>query len=110
MMETLQHLGIAAMGGLASLYVWVFISQLTTPGAAWLQRRLRLSFLRPLLSCPWCFGFWASLIAVLLTVWSLDAWHILLTPLAVVASAGLAGFIGSLTPGIVDEEDDRANA
>lgn len=87
----------------AGLYIWVFVSQLTTPGFGWLQKGLRRSFLRPLISCPWCFGAWISALLVIFLQWG--EWGWVITPTAILASAALVGLMGSFTPGINDEDE-----
>lgn len=94
----------ALLAAAAGLFVWVFMSQLTTPGFAWLQRWLRSGWRRPLISCPWCSGFWLALIFTLLLQWSYL--HPVVTPLTVLASAAIIGFAGGFTPGIEDEDDE----
>lgn len=91
----------------ASLYVWVFISQMTTPGLGWLQKGLRRSFLRPLFSCPWCFSWWACLALVVALQVSTGAVHWLMTPVSTLLAAAMSGFVGSLTPGIADLDEDE---
>lgn len=98
---------LAVIVGGSGLYAWVFASQLTTPGFGWLQRGLRRSFLRPLLSCPWCTGFWWAAVFVV-TIHALSGtldW--LITPLVVLLTAAAIGFVGSFTDGIVDEDEDE---
>ena len=85
--------------GLVSTYLWVFASQLHTPGFGWLQHWLRTGWLKPLVSCPWCFGWWASLIGAALllgfTWWTLAV---------AVASAAVTGILGAyFTPGISED-------
>lgn len=94
------------IAGLASLYLWVFMSQLHTPGFRWLQHWLRHGPLQPLISCAWCSGWWLSVVIVLLLQANRLDWVV--TPLTMVASAALAGFAGSLTPGIDLEDDEDA--
>lgn len=92
-----------ALIALAGLYLWVFVSQLSTPGFKRLQRAIRLSFMRPLIACPWCSGFWLSLVfTALLHIGRYD-W--VATPLTALAGAGLIGLLGSFTPGIIDEDE-----
>lgn len=102
-MSPLRALLEALLSGGAVFYIWMLVSQLNTPGLRTIQRWLRLSWRRPLTSCPYCFGFWASVLVVL----AMQFGHLdpILTPLTVLASAALAGFVGSLTPGMDAEED-----
>lgn len=92
------------VAGGAGLFAWVFASQLTTPGFAWLQKWLRRGWRRPLVSCPWCSGFWLCAIFAIALQWGYL--HPVITPLSALAAAAIVGYIGSLTPGINDEEDD----
>lgn len=96
----------ALVAGLAALYVWVFLSQLHTPGFGRLQRWARRGWRVPLVGCPWCSGWWLGLVfTILLQLQRLD-W--IATPLTALAAAALCGFVGSLTPGMdeADEDDD----
>lgn len=92
------------IAGLASVYIWVFMSQLHTPGFGRLQRWLRRGPLSNLIACPWCSGWWLSVVIVLLLQLHRLDW--LVTPITIVAAAGLAGIVGGMTPG-VDMEDDE---
>lgn len=90
---------------MASLYLWVLASQLTTPVIAPIQRWLRRGWRRSLVSCPWCAGFWLSLIFTLAVHWGRYDWVV--TPLTVLASAAVVGLAGSFTGGILDEDEDE---
>lgn len=92
------------LAAFASLYVWVFVSQLTTPIIAPVQRWLRRGWRRSLVSCPWCTSFWLALLFILLLQMGRYDW--VATPLAVLAAAAISAFIGSMTPGILDEDED----
>lgn len=87
----------------AGLYLWVFVSQLTTPGFGRLQKWLRASWRRPLTGCPWCSGFWVSAILVIAQQALTGALSPITTPLAILASAAIVGYVGSMTPGVNDE-------
>lgn len=89
----------------AALYAWALAAFLHTPVILPLQRWLRRGWLRPLIACPWCFGWWASLALMLI----LHAWtgrlDWILTPVAAFAAAAIVGVAGSnWTPGIDDED------
>lgn len=85
------------IAGLAAVYVWVFMSQLHTPGFGRLQRWLRRGWRVPVISCSYCSSWWLSVVLVaLLQLHRLD-W--IVTPITMIATAGLAGLIGSMTPG-----------
>lgn len=88
--------------GLAALFAWVFMSQLHTPGFGPIQRWLRRGWRVPLIGCPWCSGFWLALIFTLLLQWG--RWDLVATPLTILAGAAVCGFLGSLTPGMDEEE------
>lgn len=89
--------------GMSTLYVWIFASQLHTPGFRRLQSWLRKGWRRPLVGCPYCFSFWAgSALTVALQWGRLD---VIATPLSALASAALAGLLGAyFTSGIAEEE------
>lgn len=87
----------------ASLYVWVFLSQLHPPLVTPILMAIRCGWLKPLLQCAWCSGFWLSVIFVIALQWGRLDW--IATPLAVLTSAALVGLAGSFTPGL-DEEDE----
>lgn len=87
----------------AGLYLWVFASQLTTPGFSGFQKWLRKSWRRPLIGCPWCSGFWLSAIFVTSQQALTGTLHWLTTPLTILAGAAVIGYVGSLTPGVNDE-------
>lgn len=93
----------AILIGLAALYLWVLASQLHTPVIGGVQRWLRRGWRRPLISCPWCSGFWISAVLVAVVQWM--RWDWIGTPLTILASATIVGLIGSnWTAGIDDEE------
>lgn len=89
-----------------ALYLWALAAFLHTPVIGGVQRWLRRGWRRPLIACPWCFGFWASLLlALALHGWTgrLD-W--VMTPLVVFTAAALVGLVGSnWTPGADDPDD-----
>jgi len=88
----------------AVLYAWALAAFLHTPVIRPVQRWLRRGWRRALVGCPWCFGFWVSLvftIALHATQHRLD-W--VATPLTVLAAAALAALAGSFTQGIEDED------
>lgn len=90
------------IAGFAALYVWVFLSQLHTPGFGWLQSWMRRGWRVPLIGCPWCSGWWLGLIfTVLLQLHHID-W--IITPLTALGAAAICGFLGAMTPGM-DEDD-----
>lgn len=90
----------ALLAGFAALYAWVFLSQLHTPGFGWLQSWAKRGWRAPLVSCPWCFGWWASIVIILALHLSQHRFDWVGTPLAWVAAAALCGMLGSQnTPG-----------
>lgn len=92
----------------AGLYLWVLASQLHTPVIRPVQRWLRRGWRRPLLSCPWCSGFWLAVVLALTLHAITGRLHWLLTPLVILAAAALIGLVGSMwTPGIEDPEEDE---
>lgn len=103
-MTLIFALAIALVSGLAALYLWVFASQLHTPLLGWLQRWLRTGWRVPLVSCPWCFGFWASML-IAIVLGAVSGTHIVVTLASGLAGAAVAGFIGSLTPGFSPPEE-----
>lgn len=101
----MSALSDALIAGSAALFCWVLLSQLHPPVIGGVLEAIRRSWIRPLLACSWCSGFWLSVILVPLAQWG--RWDWILTPLAILAAAALAGFVGSLTPGMeVDDDDD----
>lgn len=93
----------ALIVGLAALYVWVLASQLHTPVIGGVQRWLRRGWRRSLIACPWCSGFWLSMLGVGLIQWGRWGW--VETPLAILGAAAVVGLVGSnWTAGIDDEE------
>lgn len=92
----------AVIVAFAAFYVWVFVSQLHTPGFRRIQKWLRRGWRLQLTGCPYCLGWWLSLIFTIAIQWGHLDWVI--TPLTALAAAGICGYIGSLTPGI-DLED-----
>lgn len=90
------------IGG-ATFYLWMLAAQLHTPIIYPIQKWLRLSWRRPLIGCPYCFGFWGAVALTLLVQWGRLDW--VMTPLTILAAAALSGFVGSFTPGIDDEEE-----
>lgn len=91
--------------GLAALYVWVFLSQLHTPGFGRLQKWARNGWRVPLVSCPWCSGFWLSAVFVAVIEWG--RWSFTTTPFAILGAAALCGFLGAMTPGFDFDEVDE---
>lgn len=89
--------------GLASFYVWALAAFLHTPVIRPIQRWLRRGWRVALTGCPYCLGFWLSLVGTVAIQWGRLDW--VLTPLTVLASAALCGYVGSLTSGI-DLEDE----
>lgn len=100
----LVALADAALAALAGLYLWALAAFLHTPVIRPIQRWLRRRWRKPLISCPWCFGFWASVLLVGLLQWG--RWDWVHTPLAILAAAALVGVIGGTwTPGFDDEDE-----
>lgn len=85
----------AAVIGLAVTYVWALAAFLHTPIIRPIQRWLRRSWRWPLISCPWCFGFWAAMALTILVHASTGRLGWSTTPVVVLASASLVGIIGS---------------
>lgn len=91
------------LAGAAAFFLWVLASQLHTPVIRPVQRWLRTGWRRSLVSCPFCFGFWAAVILVAALQWGrLDPID---TPVSILAATAVCGFLGSFTAGIEDEED-----
>lgn len=93
-----------AVVALATLFVWVLASQLDTPIIRPVQRWLRSGWRFQLVGCPYCFGFWLSIIFTALVQWERLDW--VRSPLTVLAATALAGFLGSLTEGAVPVDED----
>lgn len=97
----------AALAGAAALYVWVLASQLHTPIIRPIQKWLRTGWRRPMISCPWCSGFWLGIAFTVALQWHRLDW--IVTPITALAAAAICGYVGSLTPGIEDEEEIEAD-
>lgn len=95
----------AVLVALVAIYLWALAAFLHTPIIGGAQRWLRRGWRRPLIACPWCFGFWASLaltVALHASTGRLD-WSSLWVG---VAAAALVGLIGSnWTPGADDSDE-----
>lgn len=95
----------ALIVALAGLFTWVFASQLHTPGFGKIQRWLRRGWRVGLVGCPWCSGWWLGWVLTLAIQYDRLDW--ITTPAIAVASAGLIGFLGSMTPGMDEEDGDE---
>lgn len=101
---TAYVLGIVLVS-MAGLYVWALAAFLHTPLIRPLQAWLRRRWRRPLIACPWCSGFWLSLVMTLVLHASLSILSPVGTPFSILAAAGIIGLIGSnWTQGAADED------
>lgn len=96
----------AVLVALVAIYLWALAAFLHTPVIGGVQRWLRRGWRRPLIACPWCFGFWATLLLTL----ALHGWtgrlDWILTPLVALAAAAIVGIVGSnFTPGADDLDE-----